>query len=161
MFRRSNSCRVRFYQAVPCLCQRSAWQHTRRSWLSLNCLDTLPKSQLQSSWALGNQWQSISRCSKMLLLGMRALLLQASEEGAPVASDAFQLWNIKLIKRFDVRWLTWTNFDVRSEAVLADLQRRLGPVKTVPRRAASLMVPVLLCSILHCFAQRVNFEAVV
>ena len=34
----------------------------------------------------------------------------------------------------------------RCEAVLVDLQRRLGPVKTVPRRASSLMVPVLLAS---------------
>lgn len=33
-----------------------------------------------------------------------------------------------------------------SEAVFADLQRRLGPVNTVPRRASSFMVPVLLAS---------------
>ncbi len=31
------------------------------------------------------------------------------------------------------------------KAVMADLQRRLGPLKTVPHRASSLMVPMPLC----------------
>eukprot|EP00435_Cladocopium_sp_Y103_P025145 s2863_g6.t1 len=38
--------------------------------------------------------------------------------------------------------LGYTASEEGAPAVLADLQRRLGPVKTVPRRASSLMVPV-------------------